>query len=72
MITQFMIFRLHGELGCTSAPEYNGYRNRNRKLLISRAPTKAKSEEPAYSQALNQKQNDWCRLKEAETIHTVV
>src|SRR6218665_1689185 len=30
------------------------YRNRNRKLLISRAPTKAKSQEPAYSQALNQ------------------
>src|SRR6218665_2208839 len=28
--------------------------NRNRKLLISRAPTKAKSQEPAYSQALNQ------------------
>ena len=26
----------------------------NRKLLISRAPTKAKSREPAYSQALNQ------------------
>ena len=29
-------------------------RNRNRKLKISRAPTKAKSREPAYSQALNQ------------------
>jgi len=29
--------------------------NRNRKLEISRAPTKAKSREPAYSQALNQK-----------------
>src|SRR6218665_1375480 len=28
--------------------------NRNRKLLISRAPTKAKSQEPAFSQALNQ------------------
>jgi len=26
--------------------------NRNRKLEISRAPTKAKSREPAYSQAL--------------------
>jgi len=25
---------------------------RNRKLLISRAPTEAKSQEPAYSQAL--------------------
>src|SRR6218665_1488985 len=29
-------------------------RNFIRKLLISRAPTKAKSQEPAYSQALNQ------------------
>src|SRR6218665_3608797 len=28
--------------------------NRNRKLLISRAPTKAKSQEPVCSQALNQ------------------
>ena len=27
-------------------------RNRNRKLLISSAPTKAKSQEPSYSQAL--------------------
>src|SRR6218665_250835 len=27
-------------------------RNRTRKLLISRAPTKGKSQEPAYSQAL--------------------
>src|SRR6218665_2194181 len=33
-------------------------RNRNRKLLISRAPTKAKSQEPAYSQALNQNKID--------------
>src|SRR6218665_76855 len=32
--------------------------NRNRKLLISRAPTKAKSQEPAYSQALNQNKID--------------
>ena len=29
---------------------------RNRKLEISRAPTKARSREPAYSQALRQKQ----------------
>jgi len=28
--------------------------NRNRKLQISRAPTKATSQEPDYSQALNQ------------------
>src|SRR6218665_2965021 len=35
-------------------PNLAPYRNRNRKLLISRAPTKAKSQEPAYSQALNQ------------------
>jgi len=34
----------------------DGNRNRslNRKLEISRAPTKTKSREPAYSQALNQ------------------
>src|SRR6218665_3193747 len=32
--------------------------NRNRKLQISRAPTKAKSQEPAYSQALNQNKID--------------
>ena len=30
-----------------------GNRNRNRKLEISTAPTKAKSWEPAYSQALS-------------------
>src|SRR6218665_2130773 len=33
-------------------------RNRNRNLQISRAPTKAKSQEPAYSQALNQNKID--------------
>ena len=33
-------------------------RNRNRKLDISTAPTKAKSREPAYSQALNQNRID--------------
>ena len=33
-------------------------RNRNRKLDISRPPTKAKSWEPAYSQALNQNKID--------------
>ena len=32
--------------------------NCNRKLLISRTPTKAKSQEPAYSQALNQNKVD--------------
>ena len=37
---------------------YAWNRNRNRKLLISRAPTKAKSQEPAYSQALNQNKTD--------------
>ena len=31
---------------------------RNRKLLISRAPPKAKSQEPAYSHALNQNKID--------------
>ena len=40
--------------------------NRNRKLEISRAPTKAKSREPAYSQALNQKKTYmlWTRGKD--------
>ena len=33
-------------------------RNRNRKFLISRAPTKAKSQEPIYSQALKQNKID--------------
>jgi len=33
-------------------------RNRNSKLTISTAPTRAKSREPAYSQALNQKKID--------------
>ena len=39
----------------------------NRKLLISRAPTKAKSQEPAYSQALNQNKIDrqWSRSRES-------
>jgi len=32
-------------------------RNRNRKLKISTAPTKAKSREPAYSQALVRKKS---------------
>ena len=32
--------------------------NRNRKLQISKTPTKAKSQEPAYSQALNQNKID--------------
>ena len=40
-----------------------GNRNRNRKLEISRAPTKAKSREPAYSQALNQNRIDRQRVK---------
>ena len=41
--------------------------NCNRKLLISRAPTKAKSQEPAYSQALNQNKIDrqWSRSRES-------
>src|SRR6218665_2655285 len=41
--------------------------HRNRKLLISRVPTKAKSREPAYSQALNQNKIDrqWSRSRES-------
>ena len=42
-------------------------RNRNRKLLISRAPTKAKSQEPAYSQALNKSKIDRQRSRSRES-----
>ena len=42
-------------------------RNRNRKLLISRAPTKAKSQEPAYSQALTQNKIDRQRSRSKES-----
>src|SRR6218665_804240 len=42
-------------------------RNRNRKLLISRAPTKAKSQEPAYSQALNENKIDRQRSRSRES-----
>jgi len=40
---------------------------KSRKLLISRAPTKVKSQEPAYSQALNQNKIDmqWSRSRES-------
>ena len=41
--------------------------NRNRKLLISRAPTKTKSQEPAYSQALNQNKIDRQRSRSRES-----
>ena len=41
-------------------------RNRNRKLLISRAPTKAKSQEPAYLQALNQNKIDRQRSRSSQ------
>src|SRR6218665_506814 len=40
---------------------------RNRKLLISRAPTKAKSQEPAYSQALNQNKIDRQRSRSRDS-----
>src|SRR5688572_29440711 len=46
-------------------PRY--YRNRNRKLDISKAPTKAKSRKPAYSQALNQNRIDRQRSKSRES-----
>ena len=41
--------------------------NRNRKLYISRAPTKAKSQEPAYSQTLNQNKIGWQRSRSRES-----
>ena len=40
---------------------------RNRKLEIPRAPTKAKSQEPAYSQAPNQNKIDRQRSKSRES-----
>src|SRR6218665_2140095 len=45
----------------------NRNRNRNSKLLISRAPTKAKSQEPAYSQALNRNKIDRQRSRSRES-----
>src|SRR6218665_1183432 len=54
-----------------NAPAY-AIVNRNRKLLISRAPTKAKLQEPAYSQALNQNKIDRQRSRSRESDrHTV-
>src|SRR6218665_1102612 len=47
-------------------------RNRYRKLLISRAPTKAKSQEPAYSQALNQNKIDRQRPRSRESVRQTV
>ena len=41
--------------------------DRNRKLQISRAPTKAKSQEPAYSQALNQNKINRQRSRSRES-----
>src|SRR6218665_98572 len=41
--------------------------NRNRKLEISRAPTKAKSREPAYSHALIQYKIDRQRVRSRES-----
>ena len=39
----------------------------NRNLLISRVPTKAKSHEPAYSQALNQNKIDRRRSRSRQS-----
>src|SRR6218665_2158333 len=47
-------------------------RNRNRKLLISRAPKKAKSQEPAYSQALNQNKIDRQLSRSRESVRQTV
>jgi len=43
------------------------FRNRNRKLDISKAHTKAKSREPAYSQALVQNKLDRQRVRSRES-----
>ena len=47
-----------------------GNRNSNQKLEISRAPTKVKSQEPAYSQALNQNKIDRQRSKSREVVNS--
>jgi len=49
---QATIRRKLGFFGHVQLGDQNRNRTRNRKLLISRAPTKGKSQEPAYSQAL--------------------
>jgi len=47
-------------------------RNRNRKLEISAAPTKAKSRGPAYSQALIKNKIDRQRVKSRESAMQTV
>src|SRR6218665_2730770 len=47
-------------------------RNRNRKLEISTAPTKAKSREPAHSQALIQNKLDSQRSRSRESLRQAV
>jgi len=42
--------------------------NRNRKLMISRTPTKAKSQEPAYSQALRNDMNSRVSIQDRSSI----
>src|SRR6218665_2243988 len=48
------------------------YSYHNRKLLTSRAPTEAKSQEPAYSQALNQNKIDRQRSRSRESCRQTV
>jgi len=54
------------EAGSMKTP-YFCQRNRNRKIVISKAPTKVKSREPAYSQALIQKKIDRQRVRSRES-----
>src|SRR6218665_333604 len=53
-----------------------GLRNRNGKLQISRAPTKGRSQKPAYSQALNQnkidRQRSRSRVRQADSKTAMV
>ena len=51
----------------TNHPKVDSALHRNRKLLISIAPTKAKSQEPAYSQVLNQNKIDRQRSRSRES-----
>src|SRR6218665_652377 len=51
---------------------FNYNRNPNRKLDISTAPTKARSREPAYSQALIQNKIDRQRVRSRESDRQTV
>src|SRR6218665_485153 len=69
LVIKIIVERIFMTSGCSvRRTKVKGlHRNRNRKLLISRAPTKAKSQEPAYSQWLNQNKIDRQRSRSKES-----